>query len=242
MLTNTPEARLNRARVSLEGLSVGDAFGGFFELTGALSHLIKERKLPPRPWHFTDDTNMALSIYAISRQYGEIDQDALVRSFMLHFDRMRGYGMGVRHLMVRMKAGENWRDVVVEMFRGGGSFGSGGAMRVAPLGAYFADDLDRVVEQARKSAEVTHAHEEGIAGAIAVAVAAAQAWRLRGQNPPSRREFIGSILPHVPESIVREKIRHARELAHGSSVTLAVSALGNGSRITAQDTVPFALW
>ena len=36
----------------------------------------------------------------------------------------------------------------------------------------FADDLDRCVEEARRSAEVTHAHAEGIAGAIAVAARA----------------------------------------------------------------------
>lgn len=51
--------------------------------------------------------------------------------------------------------------------------GNGGAMRAAPVGAYFADDLDKVLCHARASAEVTHGHIEGIAGAMAVAVAAA---------------------------------------------------------------------
>ena len=52
-------------------------------------------------------------------------------------------------------------------------------MRVAPLGAYFADDLEMVRAQAVLAAEVTHAHPEGIAGAVAVALAAAWACRLR---------------------------------------------------------------
>ncbi len=51
-------------------------------------------------------------------------------------------------------------------------------MRVAPLGAYFADDLPCLVTEARASAEITHAHPEGQAGAIAVAVAAAWAWHI----------------------------------------------------------------
>ena len=38
--------------------------------------------------------------------------------------------------------------------------------RVAPLGAWLADDL---AEEAASSAEVTHAHPEGVAGAVAVA-------------------------------------------------------------------------
>jgi ADP-ribosylglycohydrolase len=43
-------------------------------------------------------------------------------------------------------------------------------MRVAPIGAFFAEDLDLVVKQAQASAEITHTHPEAIAGAIAVAV------------------------------------------------------------------------
>jgi ADP-ribosylglycohydrolase len=47
-------------------------------------------------------------------------------------------------------------------------------MRIAPLAAYFAEDgLEKVVEQAALSAAVTHAHPEGIAGAVAAAVAGA---------------------------------------------------------------------
>jgi len=42
-------------------------------------------------------------------------------------------------------------------------------MRVAPLGAYFAHDLDILVRQAELSAVVTHSHPEGVAGAIAIA-------------------------------------------------------------------------
>lgn len=50
------------------------------------------------------------------------------------------------------------------------SFGNGSAMRVSPVGFAF-DDLDCVLEMAKKSAEVTHNHPEGIKGAQAVAAA-----------------------------------------------------------------------
>ena len=40
-------------------------------------------------------------------------------------------------------------------------------MRVAPLGAYFAEDVERAASEAHLSAQVTHAHPEGQAGAIA---------------------------------------------------------------------------
>jgi ADP-ribosylglycohydrolase len=51
-----------------------------------------------------------------------------------------------------------------------GSFGNGSAMRVSPVGWYFGD-LETVLAEARKSAEVTHNHPEGVKGAQAVAAA-----------------------------------------------------------------------
>ena len=47
------------------------------------------------------------------------------------------------------------------------SFGNGSAMRVSPVGFAFST-LDEVLQEAKKSAEVTHNHPEGIKGAQAV--------------------------------------------------------------------------
>src|SRR3972149_2422663 len=48
------------------------------------------------------------------------------------------------------------------------SYGNGSAMRVSAVGWAF-DELDRVMLEAARSAEVTHNHPEGIKGAQAVA-------------------------------------------------------------------------
>lgn len=50
------------------------------------------------------------------------------------------------------------------------SWGNGSAMRVSPVG-WYCDSIDAVLSEARKSAEVTHNHREGIKGAQAVASA-----------------------------------------------------------------------
>ena len=50
------------------------------------------------------------------------------------------------------------------------SFGNGSAMRVSPIGFAF-DELDIVLNEAKKSAEATHNHPEGIKGAQATASA-----------------------------------------------------------------------
>lgn len=240
----TANSRLQRAYLSLKGLSVGDAFGDrFFVHPYVLGQLIDSRTLPTPPWRFSDDTMMALSIVSILRQYGSIDQDQLARSFADRYDKTRGYGLAMHNLLNRFRAGESWQQAASSLFEGQGSYGNGAAMRVAPLGAYFAEDLQMVVDQAALSSVVTHSHPEAIAGAIAVAVAAAWAVRLHEEGRTvSRSEFLDLILPSVPKSEVSSNIEKARDMDNTTSVMSAVSVLGSGTRLSAQDTVPFALW
>jgi ADP-ribosylglycohydrolase len=244
-MSATSEERYRRALISLDGLSVGDAFGErFFFIPPAVANdLIITHTPPDPPWRFTDDTNMALSIVSILRQHGEIDQDLLALSFAEHYTSSRGYGTAMHHLLPLISMGASWKNAAPSLFGGQGSYGNGSAMRVAPLGAYFADDLDAVVENARRSAQVTHAHREGAAGAIAVAVGAALAWQAANEGSrPTRQEFLDSVIPWIPTSAVRHKVQLAQDLEPDASVRMAVEKLGNGSSVTAQDTVPFVLW
>jgi ADP-ribosylglycohydrolase len=242
--------RLTRARWSVEGLSVGDAFGESLFFQGAaqyVAHSLEtmiEKRIPPSSrWYYTDDTQMALSIVEILRKFCEIDQDQLARSFARHFDPRRGYGPAMYKLIPQFQAGRPWEKAARGLFNGQGSFGNGGAMRVAPVGAFFADDLEAAVENARRSAEVTHAHPEAIAGAIAVAVAAAWAWQLGGTDPlPKGQAFLEMVLPSIPESEVRDGVVRAGKVPPDTPIWNVVRELGNGSRISAQDTVPFVLW
>ena len=50
------------------------------------------------------------------------------------------------------------------------SFGNGSAMRVSPIGWLF-DEWEDVIEEAKKSAIVSHNHPEGIKGAQCIAEA-----------------------------------------------------------------------
>jgi len=111
-------------------------------------------------------------------------------------------------------------------------------MRVAPLGAYFADDLDRTVVEATRSAEVTHAHPEGIAGAIAVSIAAAIAARDGARGV----DLLRAVCDHVPRGYTRDGIEEAIGVDASETSVRAAATLGNGSGVTAADTVPFCLW
>lgn len=58
------------------------------------------------------------------------------------------------------------------------SWGNGSAMRVSPVGVIFAS-LEEVCAEAKRSADVTHNHPEGVKGAQAVAVGVFLAHRAR---------------------------------------------------------------
>jgi len=236
--------RLERAKTSLEGLSVGDAFGEtFFVNPDSVEWLIEERALASKTWRYTDDSLMALSVFSVLREFGEINQDALAHSFANRYDKTRGYGAPMHNLLWEIKCGEDWRERARNLFGGQGSFGNGAAMRVAPLGAYFADDLNRAFDEAVKSSLVTHTHDEAVAGAVAVTIASAIACQhCESSTTPTRAEFLDIILSHVPESEVKDKIRIARDMNETATKRHAVALLGNGAKVTAQDTVPFALW
>lgn len=247
MPKNVPQPEdtcITLAEHSLLGLSVGDAFGERFFINPVTVESIIEQRAPlSAPWRFTDDTMMAMSVVSVLREHGDINQNALAQSFAWHYSTHRGYGMAMHGLLALIRAGMPWRSAAGSLFDGQGSFGNGAAMRVAPVGAYFADDLGRVIEEAAKSAEVTHKHPEAIAGAIAVAIAAACACHASGESTkPYGTEFLDLVLPHIPASEVRHGILRARELKDETEVRAAAALLGCGKHVSAQDTVPFTLW
>lgn len=238
--------RLARARLSLEGLAIGDAFGEMLSYNCANARHRVEKGLAAGPWFHTDDTEMALSILEVLRRHGRVDPHELAIRFAERFrkDPERGYGTMARFILSEILRGKPWQEAAAAAFGGTGSMGNGGAMRVAPLGAYFADDLDLGLRgEAILSAGVTHAHPEGKAGAVAMAVAAAMAWRLRGQ---SKEEAAAGLLQEVyartPDGETRTGIARALKLPFFTAPQIAARVLGNGSAVTAPDTVPFAVW
>jgi ADP-ribosylglycohydrolase len=237
---------MQRALLSLEGLAIGDALGEMLSYRfEEAQHRIAERRLVGGPWFHTDDTEMAISIVEVLRLYGFINQDALARRFSWRFQRdpERGYGSMTRKQLYELQTGANWRTTAAAAFGGQGSMGNGGAMRAAPVGAYFADDLEQAVAQSKDSCTVTHTHPEGVAGSVAVAVAAAVACQLRGVPTADRvRSFFDTVISHTPPSKVREGIEKASTLPEQLSVQDSARVLGNGTLVTAKDTVPFALW
>lgn len=228
---------IERMHLSLDGLSVGDAFGELF-FTALKPVRRPLAALPPGPWPWTDDTAMAVSIVEVLEESGHIDQDRLARLFGERYraDPDRDYGSGACELLYRIGAGESWRDVSPTLFRGG-SWGNGAAMRAAPIGAYFGDP-GRAAAEAQRASIVTHFHPEGQAGGMAVAAAAAIA--SLAERPAGER-FLREAIRYVPPGKTRDRIEAAAGIAP-DRLDEAITTLGTGIEVAAFDTAPFCLW
>lgn len=239
------EERMQRASLALDGLSVGDGFGEcFFASPLVIEMRLEHQDPPPPPWFVTDDTMMALSIVRCLKRYGFIEQEALSAAFAREYARepRRGYGGTAHGILRAIGEGTSWQTAAGRVFDGQGSCGNGGAMRAAPIGAYFADDLNRVIAEAKASAAVTHAHPDGQTGAIAVALAAAWMVRERPITAKANQAMIEFVLERLPQTDTYYRLKKALEVPLELSPRSAALFLGNGSQVVSSDTVPFCLW
>lgn len=151
------------------GAFAGDIIGSLYERRGIKTTqfpLFQERST------FTDDTVLTAAV--ASAVLDEIDYGAALKDFGRRYPH-RGYGGNFRKWLYRDPSPPY------------NSWGNGSAMRVSPIGFAF-DSASKVLEEARRSAEVTHNHPEGIKGAQATALAVFLA--RRGSSKEEIREEI----------------------------------------------------
>ena len=227
----------DRFRGCLVGLAVGDALGSRFEAQSADhirgrfptgKHLINY--VTDEIW-YTDDTQMAIGVAESLADHGQIIEDRLCESFVANYMPSRGYGRGARAVLDAMEDGADYRSVAAKQFPGG-SFGNGAAMRVAPVGLFFRNDPQMVLDQSRLSALPTHLHPLGIEGAQLLALAVAHA---SNTEQFDRDAFFADLLHHCQSSEYRNKLERATKIQTADEL----SSLGNG--IEALESVPTAI-
>jgi poly(ADP-ribose) glycohydrolase ARH3 len=228
----------DRFRGCLLGLAVGDGLGGRFE--GQSPEAIAARYLsaealianpPAETLHYTDDTQMAIGVAETLIENLDIIEERLCHHFAANYVPSRGYGFGTRRVLEAIENGEDYRAVAAN-YSPGGSLGNGAAMRVAPVGLLFHDDLDLVWEQAGRSALPTHVHPLGIEGAQLLAVGVALGLR---DDPFDRAAFFAELLRRC----VSDEYRRRLEQAAAAQAPAELARLGNG--IKAPESVPTAL-
>jgi poly(ADP-ribose) glycohydrolase ARH3 len=218
----------NRFTGCLLGLAAGDALGAPYE--GLSADNIYWGFGPPAEiirnpdgddLFYTDDTEMMIGVAETLVEHGRIDEAGLCRAFVANYHPDRGYGRGARLVLEAMATGGPWQEIARTHFPGG-SLGNGAAMRVAPVGLLYCDDLDRTAEEARLSALPTHVHPLGIEGAQVLAVAVALA--VRGA-PLDRREFYRELLRRAESEEFRWHLSAAARLRRGNTITFLGSSL-----------------
>ena len=234
-----PPSLLDRFRGCLLGLAVGDAVGSPFEgvdgygIYTTFGRAIDLVRSPPvdGDLQYTDDTEMAVGVAEALVETGRADPDALAAAFARNYDPRRGYGHSVKKILQAMKDGGDWRHLAATDLPGG-SWGNGGAMRVAPVGLFFHRDLDQVDREAAASAAVTHRHPVGIDGARLLALAVAMAAQ---PDAFGRVAFFSELYGRARTDEFREKV----ERAATAGPDLAPSALGTS--VAAHESVVTAI-
>ena len=161
------------------GAILGDIVGSPFEFDHN-NYKHKDFPLLSERSHFTDDTVMTFAVARglMAGQGNAQKTFAEVQHEMQYWGRKypdAGYG-GMFGQWLYAEHSEPY-----------GSFGNGSAMRVAAAGWLF-DTLDKTLEMAKVTAEVTHNHPEGIKGAQATAAAIFLA--RTGHSKPEIRQYV----------------------------------------------------
>jgi len=206
---------------ALLGTFVGDALGMPYE--GSPPFRFDGRM---RSGSYTDDTEMAVGLAeALIESPERFDPEIAAGRFLANFHPARGYGGRIYGLMDRLAAGARWDEVATD------SWGNGAAMRVAPVGAFYYDDMETCFEAARLQATITHTHPLGVAGAVAQAagVALAVAAGLSGRKIRAG-DFTGKIAS-IAERISTET---AAQLRLAASIEPTDDARRGAARILAR--------
>ncbi len=143
---------VSSAKLVLLGAICGDIIGSCYEFAATKDYDFNLFTFKSR---FTDDTVCSIGI-----------ADALI-----HKEPFEGWLQYWCRKYPRAGYGYMFRSwIYSDTMEPYNSWGNGSAMRVSAVGAY-ANSLEEVMELAKKSAEITHNHPEGIKGAQATALA-----------------------------------------------------------------------
>jgi ADP-ribosylglycohydrolase len=226
----------------LLGTAVADALGvpfekklsnfeGLIEWDGKTYLGSEHHKL--LPGQYSDDTQMSLMVAESLIGNQGFNPDDLAARYMdwLVSGRARGYGKTTLMAVQNLQAGKHWSESGIA-----GSTGNGTAMRAAPFGIYYRNDLYSLVNICKIDSAITHASEEAEAGSIAVALAAAYAVNNETDN------LIEKIWSQLPDSKVKSTIYSLDSLVSSEHITPQQALRVLGTKADVRETVPSALY
>jgi ADP-ribosylglycohydrolase len=226
----------------LLGTAVGDALGVPFEtklsnyqplmdwdgktFLGSAHHKLL-------PGQYSDDTQMSLEVAESLIKNNGFNPDDLAARYVewMTSGRARGWGRTTLLAIHNLVSGKHWSESGVA-----GSYGNGTAMRAAPFGVYFRNDLYSLVNICKIDSAITHVSEEAEAGSIAIGLAAAYAVNGDTDN------LLEKIWNHLPDCKVKSSIYSLGAMINSDKITPQQALRVLGTKADVRETVPAVLY
>lgn len=226
----------------LLGTAIGDALGVPFETKlsnyepliawdGKTFLGSEHHKL--QPGQYSDDTQLSIEVAESLIANHGFNPDDLAKRYVewMTSGRWRGHGKTTMMALQNLVAGKHWSESGIA-----GSYGNGTAMRSAPFGVYFRNDLQSLISICKIDSAITHVSEEAEAGSIAIALATAYAVNNDTDN------LLDKLWKVLPDSKVKSSIYSLDSLI-SSPFIQPMQALGIlGTKGDVRQTVPAALY
>lgn len=214
--------------------AIGDAWGSSYENEIKIddSHIfyLGKRKIRPRNWCITDDTQMTLATCEVLSE-SSFTPENLISKFIKYYRSHKLVGIGASTLkaILDTEAGIHWSQAGRT---GEFAAGNGGAMRIAPFAFFSYITRQNIFDACR----ITHRNDEAYAGALAVylSIKAILHSEWNGNN-----NLLDLIIPEIPDTNVRDRLIEINEQGPNCSIA-TIAALGTNGHVV--NSVPFAIY
>lgn len=207
---------------------------------------------------YTDDTAMTKSVAKFLIEDSTKNYTNLAKYFVNEYfkEPQRGYGQNVVEVFHKLK-NSKFADInkpASEQFWGSGSYGNGGAMRIAPIALFYFDNFNKMLEVAENCTKITHTNLLGVNGALLQGVAIHQSFHQAKNSSLDINDFCLNLISIMKEiekvnenddpesSAFTDKLHMVIKLLKKGNVESeeVIQILGNG--ISAYESVPTAIY
>lgn len=227
---------------TLLGGAIGDALGMPFETclvnNEALVSWDGKTFLPSKHHNlkagqFTDDSQMQQMVAESLIANKGFNPDDLAEKYTnwMVSGSARGYGKTTLMAVQNLVSGKHWSESGIV-----GSYGNGTAMRAAPFGVYFRDNIKELVRIVKIDSAITHASEEAEAGALTIALTAAYAVNQDTSN------LLERVCEFLPDSKLKNTIYSLDSLISADHISPAQALSVLGTKANVKETVPAVMY
>lgn len=227
----------NRFQGAVVGMAIGEALGAASRDNGRSS--LRAEQAPAVPLPYCGGTHLALATARSLIDCGEFRGDHLTETLAEHQARepWRRYGEGTLKAFDLLRQGKAWDDIG-HLIDDEETFGTGAAIRVAPIGLFHYGSPLRAENAARAAARLTHVHPIGEDGAALQACAIALLVSAESGQDWDSRAFLDQLGQHVRTRRFLDNLQLVGDLGNISAQAVTDAF---GSEVGAHHSVPAAL-